>query len=537
MLGLNSCSTKAQQFCGFLCTFAAKHPNLQPPVNLIQRAHYHTQRTAINDENGSYTYGQLLQQSGALASMLLQEQPHLQETRVAFLCTPGFGYVAAQWAVWRAGGIAVPLSAHHPLPEINYILHNCGATILLYEPVFETLLAPVLAAGVLRAVCLPASMVSASGNTRLPFVLPKQKALILYTSGTTGKPKGVVLTHLNLEAQIMPLIDAWQWQPDDYILHTLPLHHTHGIVNALCCALWQGACCHFLPAFDAAAVWRAFLQLPVTLFMGVPAMYQKLITYYWQQTQPMQQLLSAACSKLRLMVSGSAALPVNVLQTFQQISGHTLLERYGMTEIGMALSNPYKGERLPGLVGKPLPGGVTVRITDENNHPLPDGETGELQVKGDAVFLEYWQNPEATRQAFTPDGWFKTGDMVRVQEGNYRIAGRISTDIIKTGGYKVSAPEIEEMLRNNPYIADCAVVAIPHEQWGEAVSAAVVLHTLPLPVPVSEMAAFLRQWCKTQMATYKTPVNWLFLDQLPRNAMGKIVKPHLKQLFLKQNEG
>jgi len=510
---------------------------LQPPVNLIQRAQYHTRRTAITDESGSYTYGQLLQQSGELAAWLLQGQPHLNQTRVAFLCAPGFGYVAAQWAVWRAGGIAVPLSTHHPLPEINYILQNSGATVLLYEPLFETLLAPVLESGLLRAVCLPASMIAVSDNILLPFVHPNQQALILYTSGTTGKPKGVVLTHRNLEAQIIPLIDAWQWQPDDYILHTLPLHHTHGIVNALCCALWQGACCHFLPAFDAAAVWRAFLHFPVTLFMGVPAMYQKLIDRYLQQPPPVQQQLSAACRKLRLMVSGSAALPVSVLQTFEQISSHTLLERYGMTEIGMALSNPYRGIRLPGMVGKPLAGGLQVRVVKDHNIIVAEGETGELQVKGDAVFVEYWQNTEATRQAFTPDGWFKTGDVVQVQEGNYRIAGRISTDIIKTGGYKVSALEIEEVLRTHPYIADCAVVALPDENWGEAVSVAVVLKPGPLPVPRNQLPAFLRQWCKTQMATYKTPVNWLFIDQLPRNAMGKIVKPQLKQLFLKDIEG
>jgi malonyl-CoA/methylmalonyl-CoA synthetase len=224
------------------------------------------------------------------------------------------------------------------------------------------------------------------------------------------------------------------------------------------------------------------------------------------------------------MVSGSAALPVNTLQHWKEISGHTLLERYGMTEIGMALSNPLHGERVPGSVGSPLPS-VEVQLVGENGKPVASGTPGEIEVRGPSVFAEYWGRPDATRDAFR-DGWFRTGDTAVVENGIYRILGRTSIDILKTGGHKVSALEIEEALREHPAIAECAVVGVPDPEWGERIAAAVVLNdgaALDLPS--------LRAWTRELLAAHKLPSRLLVLDLLPRNAMGKVMKPAVAAMF------
>ena len=224
------------------------------------------------------------------------------------------------------------------------------------------------------------------------------------------------------------------------------------------------------------------------------------------------------------MVCGSAALPVETLQRWKEITGHTLLERYGMTEIGMALSNSYRGERVPGYVGKPLPG-VEVRLVSENGQELPHGLVGEIEVRGSNVFLEYWENPVATCEAFH-SGWFRTGDTAIVENGDYRILGRSSVDIIKSGGHKISALEIEEVLRSHPVVTECAVVGVPDAEWGERVAAAVILRgeeTLDLDT--------LRAWCKLRMSVHKIPSQLLTLQTLPRNAMGKVIKKSVTDLF------
>jgi malonyl-CoA/methylmalonyl-CoA synthetase len=235
--------------------------------------------------------------------------------------------------------------------------------------------------------------------------------------------------------------------------------------------------------------------------------------------------MSAACRRLRLMVSGSAALPVSTLERWRGISGHTLLERYGMTEIGMALSNPLAGERRPGSVGLPLPG-VQVRLVDEDGSEVEPGTPGEIEVRGPGVFLEYWRRPEATAEAFRDGRWFRTGDVAVVEDGYYRILGRRSVDIIKTGGFKVSALEIEEVLRTHPAVAECAVVGVADAEWGERVCAAVELRegtTLTLDE--------LQPWARVRLAPYKLPRALRAVDALPRNAMGKVTKPEVAKLF------
>ena len=303
----------------------------------------------------------------------------------------------------------------------------------------------------------------------------------------------------------------------------MPLHHIHGIVNVISCALWVGAICEILPRFDAQEVWQRLAAGELTLFMAVPTIYVKLIDA-WEKASPAEQKrMSEGCRKLRLMVSGSAALPVPTLERWKEISGHVLLERYGMTEIGMAISNSLEGPRYPGCVGQPLPG-VEARLM-ELGAPAPAGTPGEIEIRGPAVFLEYWGKPEETQKSFR-DGWFLTGDVAVQENGIYRILGRSSVDIIKTGGYKVSALEIEAVLLTHPDISEVAVVGVADPVWGERVVAALVLRQ-----GASLDIKALRAWGKERLATYKVPQEAIILKELPRNAMGKVSKPDLKKII------
>jgi malonyl-CoA/methylmalonyl-CoA synthetase len=501
-------------------------------IALIDRAGRHASRAAIVDSAGEYTYDDLLRASETAAHTLLAGRPDLGEARVAFMVSPGFDYVAILWGIWRAGGIAVPLSPWHPGPEVEYVLDDTAAEAVVADRANEM---RVQSLATTRDIWFVRSVDAIEGAVAGSHLSPPtsdvelagpRRAMILYTSGTTSRPKGVVTTHANLRAQIESLVEAWAWSADDYILHVLPLHHTHGIVNALLCALWAGATVEMLPGFDARRVWERFMEGEPTLFMAVPTIYAKLIAE-WESASPgVRERMSSAARGLRLMVSGSAALPVGVFERWREISGHALLERYGMTEIGMALSNPLDGDRRAGTVGKPLPG-VEVELRDENGAALTEsGVPGEIHVRGPGVFLEYWNRPEATRTAFRGD-WFCTGDIAIIEDGYYRILGRSSVDIIKTGGYKVSALEIEEALRGHPAVKDCAVVGVEDPEWGERVCTAVV----PVSTASSDSADALKEWLAERIAPYKLPRRWMFVEELPRNAMGKVTKGAVKEMF------
>jgi len=490
---------------------------------LVQRAATYDQRIAIIDGRGAHTYRALCRASQRAASMLLENRSDLKEARVAFMVPPGFDYAAVQWGIWRAGGIAVPLCVTYPPPELEYVVTDADAAVIVAHPDFAPVLEPIAGRHNRRLVRLPD--IFSSAEAALPAIDLDRRAMILYTSGTTGKPKGVVTTHRNTMAQITSLVEAWQWRSDDHILHVLPLHHVHGIINKLLCPLWSGAVCEMLPRFDAEAVWQRFIHSDLTRFMAVPTIYVKLIAAWEAAALDARRQMSAACGKMRLMVSGSAALPVSVFEKWQAISGHTLLERYGMTEIGIGISNPLNGERRPGYIGTPLPG-VFCRLTDDAGKEITEeGVAGEIHIKGENVFLEYWRRPAETQASFQGD-WFKTGDTAVIERGYYRILGRQSVDIIKTGGYKVSALEIEEVLRTHAVIQECAVVGIEDPQWGERVCAAVVLKT-----DQHLSLADLRQWAREKIAAYKIPGRLLVLEEFPRNAMGKVTKPALKKMF------
>jgi malonyl-CoA/methylmalonyl-CoA synthetase len=491
---------------------------------IFERAGQHEPRLAIIDLHGRYAYKDLLDASCRVAAALLAGRAGLNEERVAFLITPGFPWVAVQWGIWRAGGIAVPLPMGSPAAELAYFIQDTGASILVSDEANrETLTQAASECGGLQ-VRADDELLRSQPAPNLPAIAPERRAMILYTSGTTNRPKGVVTTHANTTAQVTSLTEAWEWSADDRILLCLPLHHVHGIINVVSCALWSGAICEMMPRFDAGTVWNRIAGGEMTLFMAVPTIYFKLIVAWDSYPPERRATLGRAAARLRAMVSGSAALPVSTLERWREITGHTLLERYGMTEIGMALSNPYRGERVAGSVGTPLPR-VEVRLVDESGAEVPEETPGEIEVRGPNVFSEYWQRPEATREAFRAD-WFRTGDTAVIENGRYRILGRTNIDILKTGGHKISALEVEEALRQHPAIRECAVVGIPDSEWGERVCAAVVLHdghTLELEA--------LRAWAKGQLAVHKVPSRLMVVDALPRNAMGKVTKPQVRTLF------
>ncbi|MDE0650729.1 MAG: AMP-binding protein, partial [Gammaproteobacteria bacterium] len=288
----------------------------------------------------------------------------------------------------------------------------------------------------------------------------------------------------------------------------------------------QGATVELLPRFDPDEVWSRFARLRVTIFMGVPTMYVRLIRTWKRLPHQRGEIVGWSAGDLRLTISGSAALPARAHQTWREITGQGILERYGLSETGMVLTGPLKGPRAEGHVGHPFPS-VQVRLRGDGGGEAAAGEEGCIEVRGPGLFREYWRRPEETAAAFR-DGWFDTGDRaVRNGPGGYRILGRESVDIIKTGGEKVSALEIEDVLLRHLRISDCAVVGIPHDEWGEQVSAAVVL-TEGLPLPVAR----LRVWVKDFLAGYKAPARFLVVDDLPRNSMGKVLKDQVRDLFL-----
>jgi malonyl-CoA/methylmalonyl-CoA synthetase len=491
-------------------------------LHLVSLAERNRRRTAVIDSAGRHTYADLFDASSRVAAALLAGRDDLNEDRVAFLITPGYPWVAALWGIWLAGGIAVPLPIGSPASELEYYLDDTETATLMYDVANQERVCSLPAR---KITLLSYAQAEASEARPVPDIATDRRAMILYTSGTSGRPKGVVTTHENIRAQIECLIHAWEWSPDDHILLCLPLHHVHGIINVVSCALWTGAVCEMLPRFDANIVWDRIADGNLTLFMAVPTIYVKLIAT-WEACSPDRRAtLSQHAAQLRLMLSGSAALPVSTLERWREITGHTLLERYGMTEIGMALSNPYRGERIPGTVGAPLPG-VEVRLRTEHGGDVPTGAPGEIEVRGANVFREYWNRSDATREAFR-EGWFRTGDTAVVENGVYRILGRTNIDILKTGGHKVSALEIEETLREHPAVIECAVVGVPDLEWGERVAAALVLKE-GTALDLSE----LRAWARQRMATHKIPSLLLLLESLPRNRMGKVTKPAVRALFV-----
>ncbi len=339
-------------------------------------------------------------------------------------------------------------------------------------------------------------------------------AALLYTSGTTGVPKGVPLSHHNLLSNAQALVQAWEFSEQDRLVHALPIFHVHGLFVALHCALLAGASMHYLERFDAVRVRDALADASV--LMGVPTYYARLLA--------LQEFTREHCTSMRLFISGSAPLSEKLFAAFERRTGHRILERYGMTETGMIASNPLRGERLAGTVGFPLPG-VQLRIRDEHGRHLPAGQAGMVEVRGPGVFAAYRNRPEVNAREFTADGWFRTGDLGSLAaDGRLTLAGR-ARDLIISGGYNVYPAEVESCLDTLPGVHESAVIGVPHNDLGEAVVAVVVASNPASPPADHELAAQLA----SHLARYKQPRHFEVVDALPRNTMGKVRKQLLRE--------
>ncbi|KAM5482849.1 hypothetical protein McanCB56680_003364 [Microsporum canis] len=482
----------------------------------------------------SFTYRQLLNDVSILKRRILAEVKvqDLEERRVAFLVPAGYDYVVCQWAVWAAGGVCVPLCTSHPPKELLYTISDSDPSLVVLHTSFQHL-KPSLLDNPSDASFMELSPITESrGCTSIPNLHPafdlSRRALMIYTSGTTANPKGCVTTHKTITFQATSLIQAWKYSQSDHLIHVLPLHHIHGIINGLTATLLSGGIVEMYAKFDPRVVWDRWSNPgSSTMFMAVPTVYSRLVDYFDANIRSTDTEAAArsGAGALRLVVSGSAALPTPIRTKFLEISGQTLLERYGMTEIGMGLSCGLDvSRRIEGSVGWPLPG-VQVRLTHrETGIPIPASscdEDGMIEIKGDNVFLEYWRRPDATASEFTSDGWFKTGDVARRDSaGAYYIQGRASVDLIKSGGYKISALEVERKMLALEEVQEVAVVGIADNEWGQRVAAVVKQREGTTTLELHSLRAKL----KSEMATYKIPSVLKLVDSIERNAMGKVNK-------------
>ena len=438
-------------------------------------------------------------------------------------CLP---FITLHLATMRIGAIFLPLNPAYPAAETRYFLGDSGAGVLFTDAgkrgLIDTIAAdlPDLKTTYFLDDDAFDELISEGESTALPDLPsdPNQTAMMLYTSGTTSRPKGALITHGNLTANIAALHEAWGWRADDKLLHGLPIFHVHGLVVALHGALHAGASAYLLPSFDAATTLDMLMSQRFSVFMGVPTMHRRLYNQAAGKTHDL--------SFMRLMTSGSDRLPDDLFFGYQRVFNVTLLERYGMTETGMNLSNPLHGERRVGSVGLPLPG-VSARVVDPaSERELPDGEVGELQIKGDHVFAGYWRQPRKTAEAFTGDGWLRTGDLaLRESDGYYTLKGR-AKDLIISGGLNIYPPEVELVLMEHEAVAACAVIGCPDDEWGERVVAAVV------PKAGRRLdEADLVACCRERLAAYKTPRRVIVVDALPSNALGKVQKAKLREAW------
>lgn len=446
--------------------------------------------------------------------------------RVALQLTKSIEFILLHLATIRLGAISLPLNLAYPPDELKYFLEDSGVRLFFALDSAREKIQPILPELPDLQECIflnPSepehfdSLLSDSpvSNLQFPSVDPSDTAVIIYTSGTTGRPKGAEITHGNLTSNLESLHAAWGWRSDDVLLHVLPIFHVHGLFVALHGALHAGATALLMREFDAQKILDLLASGQCTVFMAVPTIHKRLLD--------VPDADRFDLSQVRLITSGSDRLPDEVFTGFQRTFGYTLLERYGMTETGMNCSNPLNGERRIGSVGLPLPG-VEVRIVhSESGEMLQDGGIGDVQLRGPNVFKGYWRQPEKTAGSFSADGWFKTGDLGFLESDGYlTLCGR-SKDLIISGGLNIYPPEVERVLVEHPAVNACAVIGCPDAEWGEKVTAVVVLHE-----GESVSGEELIRFCREKLAPYKSPKSVVFVDDLPRNAMGKVQKTMLR---------
>jgi malonyl-CoA/methylmalonyl-CoA synthetase len=475
-------------------------------------------RPFIETETGRvYSYADLEAISGRYAR-LLSAIGVRKGDRVAVQVEKSPEAIFLYLACLRAGAIYLPLNTAYTRHELEYFVSDAEPAAIVCRPgqedAFSAGSAHILSLGQDGEGSLPDR--SASLDPDFPTVPTSSSdlAAILYTSGTTGRSKGAMLSHENLASNALTLHSYWGWQPDDVLLHALPIFHAHGLFVATNCVLLNGSSMLFMPKFDVEQVFRLLPR--ATVFMGVPTFYARLLAD--------KRLNRDFCRQMRLFISGSAPLLAETHREFEARTGHAILERYGMTETVMLTSNPLDGDRIPGTVGYPLPG-VEVRVTDpETGRVLGQGEIGGIEVKGPNVFSGYWRMPEKTAAEFRADGFFITGDVGKIDERGYvHIVGR-AKDLVICGGYNVYPKEVETVIDAIDGVSESTVVGVPHPDFGEAVVAIVLRR--PGGPEVSEAGVIAV--CKEQLANYKVPKRVFFMDELPRNAMGKVQKNLLR---------
>ena len=473
---------------------------------------------------GELSYGALRAQTAQLSRALVKAglQPG---DRVAVQVEKSATAVLLYLATLRAGGVHVPLNSAYTLHEMEYFLDDAAPRIVVCAPERRREMVPLAERfGGATLLTLGAdagsgTLVAAAGTEPAEFADVEcgaaDPAAILYTSGTTGRSKGAVLTHGNLLSNARTLAQLWRFVPADVLVHALPIFHIHGLFIAINTVLAARASLILQPRFDPAAVLAALRE--ATVLMGVPTFYTRLLQ------EP--GLDRAACARMRLFVSGSAPLLAETHHQWRERTGHAILERYGMSETGMNASNPCEGERVPGSVGLPLPD-VELRIADPaTGTPVAAGATGVIEVRGPNVFSGYWRQPEKTRAEFRADGFFVTGDLGHIDERGYLwIVGR-AKDLIITGGYNVYPREIEEAIDAIDGVEESAVIGLPHADFGEGVTAVVVAPGRPAALDEAALQHALRE----RLAAYKIPKRVLFVAALPRNAMGKVQKNELRR--------
>ncbi len=431
-------------------------------------------------------------------------------------------------ACLRAGMIFLPMNTAYTADEVDYLVGNAEPGLVVCAPKAEAATRAIAEKrGTRHVLSLDETGIGsfteradrAAADFAPVVCADDDVACILYTSGTTGKPKGAMLSHRNLAANAIDLIATWGFTPDDVLLHALPIFHAHGLFVAVNNVLLSSSRMIWMARFDAAAVLRALPR--ATVFMGVPTFYTRLLA-----TPAFDR---AACRAMRLFISGSAPLLEETHREFAARTGHAILERYGMTETAMLTSNPLAGERRAGTVGFPLPA-TALRIADENDRPLGVDEVGGIQVRGANVFSGYWRMPDKTAEDFTADGWFRTGDVGKVDARGYvHIVGR-AKDLVISGGYNVYPKEVEGVIDAIDGVVESAVIGIPHPDFGEAVTAVVKRQPGHDGVTEDEVIAH----CKAHIANYKVPKRVHFVDELPRNTMGKVQKNVLRDTYGKK---
>ena len=503
------------------------------PTDWIDEAASRSNHLFLKTPGGpEISYASLREQSGRIASALIQSgvQPG---DRVAAQIDKSAEAIFLYVACLRMGAVFVPINVANTRNEVEYFLRDSQPRVAIFRPEEQPLIEPqARAAGVAHIDTLSAdakgSLLQRARESHMEFkppstFEPNSIAAIVYTSGTTGRSKGAMLTRANLASNAAVLAEAWRFSSDDVLLHTLPLFHIHGLFVAINTVLASASSLLLLPKFDAALTLE---HLPkATVYMGVPTHY----TRFLQQ----DNLNKQTTSTVRLFVSGSAPLLAETHREFQQRTGHVILERYGMSETMMNTSNPYEGVRLPGSVGPPLHG-VAMRVANSET-----GETevepdviGTLQIKGPNVFAGYWRDEQKTRSEFTADGWFKTGDVGRIDRNGYvHIVGR-AKDLVISGGYNVYPKEVESELDAVEGVLESAVFGVPHPDFGEGVTAVVVAKPGAL---LSEQS--IVESVKARLARYKVPKRILLVDELPRNTMGKVQKNILRNTFARIYSG